>query len=103
MQQPIFINFKLQVNNNPIGLAPGSMLDCKIRILDEFEFIWTGNASFTKDLVRVEKLKPSHPGTIPKYEERRQTAIIKFPGLTQKEIAQIVSEDLKKLGVNQNG
>ena len=99
MQQPITINVKLQVSNNPLGIPPGTMLDVKISIIDEFEFIWTSNASFTKDLVRIEKIKPTRPNTIPKYSERNQRAIIKYPMLSQKEIAQIVSEDLKKLGV----
>lgn len=99
MQEPININVKLQVSNNPLGIPPGTMLDVKIKIIDEFEFIWTSSAGFTKDLVKVEKLKPSHPGTIAEYQERRQTAVIKFPGLSQKEITQIVAEDLKKLGV----
>jgi len=99
-QEPIFIKFKLQVQNNPLGIPPGTMLNVHIKIFDEFEFIRTDSASFTKDLVKIEKLKPSHPGTIVKYEERIQTAIIKFPGLSQKAIADIVAIDLKKLGVN---
>lgn len=98
-QEPVVIAVKFKIGNNPIGIPPDSLLDVRIEIIDEYEIIRTSYARFTQDLVRIEKLKPSHKGTIPKYSERLQKAIIKFPDLSQKEIADIVAQDLKKMGV----
>ncbi len=100
--KPIVMKVKLQVGQNPLGVPHGTPLDVIIEILDEFEIIKTSSARFTQDLVRSEKLNPTFPGSIPKYSERLQKAIIKFPGKTKEEIAKAVAEDLRRLGVKQN-
>ncbi len=96
---PIIIEVKLAIDRNPHGIPPGTLMDIRITIIDEYETIRTSNANFTMDLCKVEKLKPSAPGTIAKYSQRLQKTIIKFPGLKKEEIAKIVGEDLKKLPV----
>ena len=96
---PVVIKVKFKIGNNPIGIPPDSLIDVQIEIIDEYEIIRTSYARFTQDLVKMEKLKPSHSGTIPKYSERLQKAIIKFPGLNQKQITDIIGNDLKKMGV----
>jgi hypothetical protein len=96
---PVVMNVKLQVGKNPLGVPHGTLMDVQIVITDEYEVIRTSSAKFTQDLVRAEKLKPTAQGTIAKYSERLQKAIIKFPGRSKAEISKIVAEDLKKLGV----
>lgn len=100
---PIKIKVKFQIKNNPIGIPPNSFIDMIIEIIDEYETIWTSNARFTQDLVRAENLKPTCIGNVAKYIERNQRAVVYYPKKTQKEIVDIVSADLKKIGAFTNG
>ena len=95
--KPIVIEVKIQVNKNPHGIAPGTFMDVRITIIDEYQTIRTSNAHFTEDLAKIEQLKPSAPGTIAKYSARLQKTIIKYPGMKKEDIAKIVGEDLKKI------
>jgi hypothetical protein len=95
--KPVVMKIKLSINNNPLGIPPGTLLDVEIVITDGYEVIRTANARFTEDLARAEKLKPSAPGTIAKYSPRLQKTIVKFPGMSKAEISKIVAEDLKKI------
>lgn len=89
---PIVIEVKMIVNRNPHGIPPGTFMDIRITIVDEYETIRTSNAHFTEDLAKV-----APAGTIAKYSARLQKTIIKYPGKTKLEIAEIVRDDLKKI------
>ena len=90
--KPVIMELKLSVGHNPIGLVPGTIIDVRIQIVDEFEVIHTSNARFTQDLVKV-----APKGTIARYSQRNQRTVIKYPGKNKQEIAKIVAEDLKHL------
>ena len=90
--KPIIIEVKMMVNKNPHGIPPGTFMDIRITIVDEYETIRTSNANFTADLAKVAPV-----GTIAKYSQRLQKTIIKYPGKSKAEIAKIVGEDLKKI------
>ena len=94
---PIVIRAKMGMTANPHGIAPGSIVEILISIVDEYETIKTTYHKFTKDLAIVEKSKPSAPGTIAQYSERLQKTIIKFPGMKKEQIAKIVANDLAKI------
>lgn len=90
--KPVKIAVKLGISNNPHGIPPGTIIDVKITITDEYEMISTSNPKFTKDLAKVAPL-----GTIAKYSERLQKTIVKYPGKSKEEITKLVQEDLKKV------
>lgn len=89
---PIVIEVKMVVTKNPHGIPPGTLMDIRITIIDEYETIRTSNANFTADLAKV-----APPGTIAKYSQRLQKTIIKYPGKTKLQIAEIVRADLNKI------
>jgi len=91
-KRPVVIEVKMVIGANPHGIAPGTFIDIRIHIIDEYETVRTSDSRFTKDLAKV-----APEGSIAKYSERLQKTIIKFPGLTKLEIAKIVRDDLEKL------
>lgn len=91
-KKPIVINTKIRVDKNPIGLAPGTFIDMRIEIIDEYASVRTSYARFTRDLVRA-----ANPGEIARYNERLQKTITKYPGMSQAEIFKKISAELAKL------
>jgi len=91
-QEPVVIKSRIRIDHNPIGLPLGTMIDIRVEIIDEFAVIKTSNDKFTRDLARS-----SSPDEIPKYSERLQKLIVKYPGKSQAEISKRIAKELASL------